>query len=103
MRCVRTYYLPEGRTRCAYWIAGFVAATALAVVPTPLIEPRYFVLPYLILRLELARATVVRPLAVGAVMLELAWHAMLNAGTLYMFVWRPFSWAHEAGVQRFMW
>lgn len=72
-------------------------------MPTPLIEPRYFVLPYLVLRLELARATVVRPRTLAAVLLEVGWHAAINAVTIYVFVARPFTWAHEEGVQRFMW
>ena len=92
-----------GHTRCAYWLAGFFAALALTVVPTPLLEPRYFVLPYIVLRLEVARATIVRPRALAAVVMELVWHAAINVATIYVFLYRPFTWEGTEGWQRFLW
>ena len=92
-----------GHTRCAYWLAGFLAALALTVVPTPLLEPRYFVLPYIVLRLEVARATIVRPRALAAVVLELVWYTAINVATIYVFLYRPFTWEGSEGWQRFLW
>jgi len=36
-------------------------------------------------------------------MLELLTYVVINIFTVYMFLYRPFKWTHQAGVQRFMW
>lgn len=59
--------------------------------------------PYIIMRLEVARATTVRPWVLAMVAVEVLWNAAVNAETIYVFSMRPFSWAHESGIQRFMW
>ena len=40
----------------ALWTIGFVACTAAVLIPSPLIEPRYFLIPTIILRVQLARS-----------------------------------------------
>ena len=83
----------------AIWAMGYAVAVALVLVPSPLIEARYFVLPYLVLRLHIAPAPSWRRLALEA-LLSLA----VNGAVLYLFLYRPFEWAHVPGqLQRFMW
>ncbi|KAK7191019.1 hypothetical protein DPSP01_007809 [Paraphaeosphaeria sporulosa] len=84
------------------FVLVWVGATALSVITAPLVEPRYFIIPWVIWRLhvpvEPGRATTVR------LALETAWLLAVNLGVGYMFLYREFTWASEPGsVQRFMW
>lgn len=91
-------YRALAHTRCILWILGWLAATCLALVPSPLLEPRYFLLPYLVARWQVRQDPRSRlPLV------ELAQHVLVNVVTLWVFTRHPFVWPHERGVQRFMW
>lgn len=71
---------------------------ALSLVPQLLLEPRYFILPYLLLRAQ------VRPTSPGSLAAESFLLVAINLVTLHLFLHRPFSWPSEPGVlQRFMW
>ena len=39
------------------WILGWLLATCLTLVPSPLIEPRYLIMPYLMMRLYMPTTT----------------------------------------------
>ncbi|KAG0027264.1 hypothetical protein BGZ82_009069 [Podila clonocystis] len=79
------------------WIIIYATATALTLIPSPLIEFRYFITPYLIYRISMRQPR-------GTwLMLELLGYVAINVTTLWLFMNRPFRWAHEDGVQRFMW
>ncbi|KAL9931944.1 hypothetical protein V8E36_009259 [Tilletia maclaganii] len=90
-------------TRSFIWMLGFVAALVLTLVPSPLIEPRYFLVPYVIWRAHVV------PVEAGAgprpvwLELEAAWYLVVNAVTLAAFLYKPFKWPSETGWQRFMW
>ncbi|KAI0449976.1 DIE2/ALG10 family-domain-containing protein [Xylaria acuta] len=106
-------------------------ATSLSLMTAPLVEPRYFILPWVFWRL-LVPGTPVPSLfspsqasaSVGQskqsrqsgsnyipiLFLETAWFILINIATMYMFVTRPFYWRapdgtlqDEGRVQRFMW
>lgn len=62
------------------------------LLPTPLLEPRYFLIPYLLLR-----AQVVDVPNWGLVM-EGAWYYLINALTMWVFLYKD-----REGVGRFMW
>ncbi|KAI9595631.1 alpha-2-glucosyltransferase Alg10 [Syncephalis fuscata] len=63
------------------WCIGYTAAVALTLVPSPLLEFRYFILPFIIYRLHLSPVS-----------------------NRYILSSRPFQWPQEPGVwQRFMW
>ncbi|KAF9738615.1 hypothetical protein PMIN06_001970 [Paraphaeosphaeria minitans] len=84
------------------FVVVWAATTALSVISTPLVEPRYFIVPWVMWRLHVptqpGRATTVR------LALETAWLLAVDAGVGYMFLNRGFTWASEPGsVQRFMW
>ncbi|KAL3896238.1 MAG: hypothetical protein SGCHY_004205 [Lobulomycetales sp.] len=76
----------------------YAACVAITLVPSPLLEFRYYVIPYYLYRLQLpevnSRAWAAEQLLFAAV----------NAFTFGMFLYRPFEWPSEPGVeQRFMW
>jgi len=67
----------------------FMAPTLLL---TPLLEPRYFLVPYLLLRSQ------VTDVPTWGVALEGAWYMLINAITMSVFLYYP-----REGVGRFMW
>jgi len=108
----------------------YLLTCTLCLITAPLVEPRYFIIPWITWRLYVpspsSRAPV--PLATtvsGAqehgsreendlrddlydydyrLFLETFWFLIVNAVTGYMFLYRGFSWPQEPGkVQRFMW
>lgn len=67
----------------------FVLPTLL---PTPLLEPRYFVIPYILLRAQVV------DVPTWAVVVEALWYAAINVVTMGIFLF-----AERQGVGRFMW
>lgn len=67
----------------------FVLPTLL---PTPLLEPRYFLIPYILLRSQVA------DVPNWALAIEGLWYVAINAVTMGVFLYLP-----RAGVGRFMW
>ncbi|KAJ1311511.1 hypothetical protein OPQ81_009997 [Rhizoctonia solani] len=61
------------------------------LLPTPLIEPRYFLIPYILLRLQVR-------IPKGAVVSEAAWYGFINWATMFVFLYME-----REGVGRFMW
>lgn len=59
---------------------------------TPLLEPRYFLIPYILLRSQ------VDDMPEWAVWVEAAWYSLINWGTMYVFLYME-----REGVGRFMW
>lgn len=112
----------------ASFVLIWLLATALSIITTTLVEPRYLIVPWLIWRLHMAsprpekddRPTK-RPDTVGkggfetlkAVLyerhdhrlwLETIWFLTINLATGYIFLYWGFEWPQEPGrVQRFMW
>lgn len=109
----------------------WLASTALSLVSAPLVEPRYFIIPWLLWRMHVPESTAksestpvreankdkdakakaagafsktLRLMAVCSLWIELAWYLAINYGTCWMFLHRGFAWPQEPGnVQRFMW
>ena len=67
----------------------FVVPTLL---PTPLLEPRYFLIPYILLRAQIS------DVPVWGMVTEGVWYGAINAATMYIFLYLP-----REGVGRFMW
>jgi len=107
-------------TRVSFVIV-WLAATALSLVTAPLVEPRYFIIPWVMWRLhlppqpipavyrlnrpeeekEIVRAQVV---AYSPLFLETLWFLAVNAVTAYVFLYKSFEWPQEPGIiQRFLW
>lgn len=84
------------------WKIGYglvwLAATSLSLITAPLVEPRYFIVPWVLWRLQ------VQPTSSVVLSLETAWYGLINAITGFMFLYRSFGWEQEPGArQRFMW
>jgi alpha-1,2-glucosyltransferase len=91
------------------------------MVTAPLVEPRYFILPWVMWRLHLpssptpamfrqkrpklesekARADTITN---APKFLETVWFIIISAVTGYVFLYKGFEWPQEPGkIQRFMW
>lgn len=76
----------------------FYAICLLAcTVPQKMMEFRYFIIPYLIFRLNM------RTPDKGLLLLELLLYIMVNTATIYLFMYKPFKWPNSEEYQRFMW
>ncbi|OZJ01993.1 hypothetical protein BZG36_04691 [Bifiguratus adelaidae] len=79
---------------------GFLAATMLTLIPSPLLEFRYYIIPFTIYLLHLDWRRIPTVALLGLIVFYLA----INAFTAYMFLYRPFEWPQAPGaLQRFMW
>ena len=114
------------------FVLVFLVSTALSLVTAPLVEPRYFLIPWLIWRLHVPEllesdtaqketpktvskksndsskpgvlSSLFEVLARSAPSIELLWYMAVNALTGYLFLARPFAWTQEPEkMQRFMW
>ncbi|KAK3031721.1 hypothetical protein RJ639_035307, partial [Escallonia herrerae] len=78
------------------WVLAYFVASAAALIPAPLIEFRYYSIPFFFLVLH------------SHVDDDRSWLFMgilftaINVFTMFMFLFRPFHWQHEAGTQRFI-
>ncbi|KAH0562710.1 hypothetical protein GP486_002626 [Trichoglossum hirsutum] len=110
------------RNRASFVIIWLTAA-ASSLVTAPLVEPRYFIMPWMMWRLYLPnsiftskRALVVKesrsrarsylgaPFDRSSLWFETAWFLLVNSLTMYVFLYRGYEWPQEPGnVQRFMW
>lgn len=99
------------------WTA-LILCTFLTIVPSPLFEPRYYILPFFFWRVfvtcsaEPVFGQLVpakddeQPVTIASthrLALEFVWFMSINIITLYIFAVRPFTWASEAFPQRIIW
>ncbi|OBZ89060.1 Dol-P-Glc:Glc(2)Man(9)GlcNAc(2)-PP-Dol alpha-1,2-glucosyltransferase [Choanephora cucurbitarum] len=81
------------------FVLGYIAAVLLSLVPSPLLEFRYFIVPFLLYMTHIPPPTHTR-----RTYLALSFYALLHIITLYLFIYKPFIWANEPEqLQRFMW
>ncbi|CAI5496468.1 unnamed protein product [Closterium sp. Naga37s-1] len=80
----------------------FSAATAAVLVPSPLLEFRYFIPPFLLLllHLPLPRNRLEKRVACALVVTAFA---AVDIATMALFLFRPFKWEGHEGLQRFLW
>ncbi|KAI9506347.1 DIE2/ALG10 family-domain-containing protein [Coemansia spiralis] len=82
------------------WRLALAVCTALVLVPSPLLEFRYFTIPFFFVRLHASSST----FTFRALAAETAWYMLINAATVWMFLNKPFVWKSEPDrLQRFMW
>lgn len=86
-----------GRTQRKIWVLAYFLATAATLVPAPLIEFRYYTIPFYFLILHSNSTNNRHWLLMGVLYMS------LNIFTLMMFLFRPFHWDQEPGIQRFIW
>lgn len=112
----------------SFFLIWFLS-TALSLITAPLVEPRYFIIPWLVWRLHVPSYSSTSPSGPKRggkrssfgdsvkfwgwkgtlrydyrLWIETVWFLTINAVTGYVFLYRGFSWPQEEGkVQRFMW
>lgn len=79
------------------WVLAYFLATAAVLVPAPLIEFRYYTIPFYFLMLHSHTVDVQSLVLIGL------GYVVTNVFTMFMFLFRPFNWSHEPGKQRFIW
>ena len=79
------------------WRVAMLVCTLAVLVPQALFEFRYYLIPFLILRLNM------KVPCSKLLFLELCLYSAINIFTVYMFVNKPFLWSNESSLQRFMW
>jgi alpha-1,2-glucosyltransferase len=82
------------------FVLVWLVTTALSLITAPLVEPRYFIIPWTVWRISVSLNTQTNT----SLWLETIWYGVINIMTGYMFLYRPFEWKQEPGQnQRFMW
>lgn len=92
------------------FIVIWLLTTALSVVTAPLVEPRYFIIPWIIWRLHVPYSPTTVSIAGrkytmdARVVVETVWLVAINQVLQYMFLHKTFTWPSEPGkLQRFLW
>lgn len=78
---------------------GYLFVLLLTLVPSPLLEFRYFIIPFLFYMIHIPPPTqTVRTL------ISLGVYFAIHIATIYLFIYKPFIWQNEPNqLQRFMW
>ncbi|GAA5932323.1 hypothetical protein JCM1841_000849 [Sporobolomyces salmonicolor] len=80
----------------------FVGATSVVLIPTPLIEPRYFLTPFILLRLFLSPGSLASPAVRRrhkiVLVLEAALYVAVQAICVWLFLERGFQWDVRVGA-----
>ncbi|KZT23848.1 glycosyltransferase family 59 protein [Neolentinus lepideus HHB14362 ss-1] len=90
--CAWAWFLRVGRDQTLLQTLLLPVFVLPTLLPTPLLEPRYFLIPYVLLRAQVA------DVPRWGVLLEGAWYAAINAATMWVFLYRE-----REDVGRFMW
>ncbi|KAJ8703038.1 glucosyltransferase [Pleurotus ostreatus] len=92
LACAWAWFLRVGKQQTILQTLLLPICVLPTLLPTPLLEPRYFLIPYILLRVQIVD-TPSWGLAV-----EGAWYTLINAVTMYVFLY-----LEREGVGRFMW
>lgn len=79
------------------WVLVYFLASAAVLIPAPLIEFRYYTIPFFFLILHSHVNNDRSWILMGML------YIVINIFTIYMFLFKSFYWNHEAGIQRFIW
>ncbi|KAF9458345.1 glucosyltransferase [Collybia nuda] len=90
--CGWAWFLRAGRDQTLLQTLILPVFVLPTLLPTPLLEPRYFLIPYILLRSQ------VSDVPTWALAIEGLWYAAINGVTMGIFLYLP-----RAGVGRFMW
>lgn len=93
-------------------IVAYIVCTAISIVPSPLFEPRYYILPFLYWRMLVLyendeQLIPKEPKDMGKVIrlvVEFLWNLFVNIAMLYVFINYEFYWESDPSViQRIIW
>lgn len=90
--CAWVWWLRVARNRSLLQTLVLPLAIVPTLLPTPLLEPRYFLIPYILMRAQVA------DVGRSALVVEGLWYAVVNVVTTYVFLYEE-----RPGVGRFMW
>jgi len=90
--CAWIWFLRVGLEQTLLQTLILPLCTLPVLLPTPLLEPRYFLIPYVLLRAQLV------DVPTWGLLLEGLWYGLINSGTMYVFLYKE-----REGVVRFMW
>ncbi|KDQ54880.1 glycosyltransferase family 59 protein [Jaapia argillacea MUCL 33604] len=90
--CAWAWFLRVGQDQTLLQTLILPVCVLPTLLPTPLLEPRYFLIPYILLRSQVV------DVPTWGVILEGAWYAAINAVTMWIFLYKE-----RPGVGRFMW
>ncbi|KII93695.1 glycosyltransferase family 59 protein [Plicaturopsis crispa FD-325 SS-3] len=90
--CAWAWFLRVGRDQTVLQTLILPVFVLPTLLPTPLLEPRYFLIPYVLLRAQVV------DVPTWGLAVEGAWYAAINAVTMWVFLYQE-----RAGVGRFMW
>ncbi|CEO95483.1 Dol-P-Glc:Glc(2)Man(9)GlcNAc(2)-PP-Dol alpha-1,2-glucosyltransferase [Plasmodiophora brassicae] len=85
-----------GTSRPFLWQAFYWICTAACLVPSPLIDTRYFIVPFVVIQLEETQ------LSIRAISWRILANCSVHLVVLCVFLLRPFTWA-DGSTARFMW
>lgn len=88
------------RRRSGLWLLILFCAMAITLLPTPLLEPRYFTQAVVVMVLN-CPDTRDGPLDRLAANAQLWTVAVINLFVIYLFLYNPFRW-HDGSIARFM-
>ncbi|THH12141.1 hypothetical protein EW145_g160 [Phellinidium pouzarii] len=92
LACAWAWYLRVGANQTLLQTLALPLFAAPTLFLTPLLEPRYFLIPYVLLRAQVV------DMPEWMVWLEAGWYTLLNWGAMYVFLYME-----REGVGRFMW
>ncbi|KAJ4485580.1 glucosyltransferase [Lentinula aciculospora] len=90
--CALAWFLRVGSEQSMLQTIALPVFALAILLPTPLLEPRYFMIPYLLMRMQIVNVPS------WALVLEGMWYAAINFVTMGVFLYLP-----REGVGRFMW
>lgn len=90
--CAWAWWLRVARNQSLLQTLVLPLAIIPTLLPTPLLEPRYFLIPYILLRVQVV------DMGRFALVFEGLWYAAINLATTYVFLYKE-----RPGVGRFMW
>ncbi|KLO20504.1 glucosyltransferase [Schizopora paradoxa] len=92
LACAWTWFLRVGESQTLLQTLVLPICALPTLLLTPLLEPRYFLIPYILLRAQIA------DVQMPMLALEGLWYAVINAATMYVYLY-----CEREGVGRFMW
>lgn len=90
-------FIDSLKSKSIFWNLFYFLCMFVVTVPQKLLEFRYFILPYIIYRLNIPMPSLLK------LFLELVFYLLVNGVTFYLFLNKPFQWPNSAEIQRFMW
>ncbi|KAL5495666.1 ALG10 [Sanghuangporus weigelae] len=90
--CAWAWFIRIGASQTFLQTVALPLFAAPTLLLTPLLEPRYFLIPYVLMRAQII------DMPQWAIWLEGAWYTLINWGSMYIFLYME-----REGVGRFMW